>query len=177
MGFTILNRLVAGVVVLGGVALIVLVVTTGWQVWGRYVLNDTPTWAERLALLLILIVALPVAAVGLRENIHLGVRFLVERLPHRLARIIEFLNTIVLGLFGLAMAHYSWRLVDLTWDRQIPLLGVPQAYQYLPLVVSGLLIVVFMLERLWFFFRSPAALPTGVVSASMDDDQAGGGRS
>ena len=29
-----------------------------WQVFGRYVLNDTPTWAESLALLLVLYVTM-----------------------------------------------------------------------------------------------------------------------
>ena len=34
-------------------ALVVLIVTFGWLVLGRYVLNATPTWVEQLALVLI----------------------------------------------------------------------------------------------------------------------------
>jgi len=48
MRFRVLDYLVHLVVAAGGVALVLLVGVTGWQVWGRYVLNDTPTWAERL---------------------------------------------------------------------------------------------------------------------------------
>ena len=33
--------------------LLVLILCVQWQVFGRYVLNDTPTWAENLALLLV----------------------------------------------------------------------------------------------------------------------------
>jgi len=152
-----LDYLVAAVVAVSGLALIVLVGITGLQVWGRYVLNDTPTWAERLSLLLILIVALPLAAVGLRENIHLGISFVVELLPRKAQRSIEILNTVLLGVFGVAMAVYSTELVIGTWNRAIPLLGVPQAFQYLPLVVCGALIVVFMAERLWFLLAHPAS--------------------
>lgn len=39
------------------IALVVLVTTFGWLVFGRYVLNVTPTWVEQLALLLICYIA------------------------------------------------------------------------------------------------------------------------
>jgi TRAP-type C4-dicarboxylate transport system permease small subunit len=138
---------------IGGLALVGLIAITGWQVWGRYVLNDTPTWAERLSLLLILVVSLPLAAVGLRENFHLGISFFAETLPKKAQRWLDIFNTLLLGLFGVAMAAYSWQLVVGTWNRNIPLLGVPQAFQYLPLVICGALIVLFMAERLWFQIR------------------------
>ncbi|MEZ5450063.1 MAG: TRAP transporter small permease [Thiolinea sp.] len=144
-----LDYLSKTVVFLGGIALVVLVAITGWQVWGRYILNDTPTWAERLSLLLILIVSLPLAAIGLRENFHISINALTDRLPESWRQRLELFNTFVLLGFGAAMAWYSWILVDGTWNRKIPLLGVPQGVQYLPLVVCGVLIVVFMLERLW----------------------------
>lgn len=148
MHFKILDRLAASIIVLGGIALIVLIAITGYQVWGRYVLNDTPTWAERLSLLLILVVSLPVAAVGLRENFHLGISFVLDLLPSRLRQTVEILNSFILAGFGVAMARYSWILVDGTWNRKMPLIGLPQAFQYLPLVVCGVLIFVFMGARL-----------------------------
>jgi len=149
------DRLSSGVVFVGAIAMIALTAITGWQVWGRYVLNDTPTWAERLALLLILVVSLPIAAVGLRENLHLGITFVVERLPVRVRYWVEILNAVALGSFGVAMAWFSWDLVSGTWNRDIPLLRVPQAVQYLPLVLCGALIALFMLERLAGLARRP----------------------
>lgn len=145
----ILDRLAATIIILGGVALVVLIVITGYQVWGRYVLNDTPTWAERLALLLILVVSLPVAAVGLRENFHLGITFGLDLLPRKVRRVVEVINALVLMWFGGAMAWFSWILVQGTWNRAIPLLGVPQAFQYMPLVLCGGLIAIFMADRLY----------------------------
>jgi len=145
--FKSLDRLAAAIIILGGIALIVLIVITGYQVWGRYVLNDTPTWAERLALLLILVVSLPVAAVGLREDFHLGITFVRDLLPPKLQRIVEMLNSLILAGFGVAMSYYSWILVDGTWNRNMPLIGIPQAFQYLPLVVCGVLTFVFMAAR------------------------------
>ena len=153
MGFRAIDQLVRAVVLIGGIALVVLVLVTGWQVWGRYVLNDTPTWAERLALLLILFVALPLGAVGLRENTHLGLSFATVALPKRVQKGIAVLNALILGAFGFAMTYYSYQLVEGTWNRAIPLLGVPQAFQYIPLCATGVLIVMFMAERLWFLLH------------------------
>ena len=48
-----------------------------WQVFGRYVLNDTPTWAESLALLLVLYMTMLGVAVGVRDAGHIG----LESLP------------------------------------------------------------------------------------------------
>ncbi len=148
-----IDHLAAAVIFLGAIALILLIGITGWQVWGRYVLNATPTWAERLGLLLILVVSLPIAAVGLREDFHLGISVLLELLPPKGQRVLKIINASIMWLFGFAMAWHSWTLVAGTWNRKIPLLGVPQAFQYLPLVLCGGLIMLFMIERLYFLLR------------------------
>ncbi|WP_099865837.1 TRAP transporter small permease [Pararhizobium haloflavum] len=155
-----LNHLAAAVVALGGLALIVIIATTGWQVFGRYVLNDTPTWAERLSLILILVVSLPIAAIGLREDFHLGISLIVEMLPKRIQRSLQIVNAVILAAFGAAMAYFSWSLVTSTWNRSIPLLGIPQSFQYLPLVICGVLIFIFMIERLVGLIGSSARVRT-----------------
>ncbi len=155
------DHLAAAVVLLSSIALILLVLFTGWQVYGRYVLNNTPTWTEKLALLLILLVSLPMAAVGLRERFHIGVSFLVEMLPSRAQAWVEVLNAIILGGFGVAMIVGSWPLVKGTWGRDIPLLGVPQGLQYVPLIVCGALIVAFMVERVWFALQPGGGIRAG----------------
>ncbi len=64
-----LDVLSAATVGLAGIALVGLIAMMGWLVFGRYVLNDTPTWIERAATLCILAIAMPVAAVGVRREI------------------------------------------------------------------------------------------------------------
>ena len=141
------DRISQFVIWLASAALIALVGLMAYQVWGRYVLNDTPTWAESLALLLILVVVLPVAAVGLRENFHLGITFFIDSLSSKGRRSIEILTIVILFGFGAMMAVHSWELVAGTWGRKIPLLGLPQGVKFLPLVFCGCLICLFMIER------------------------------
>ena len=42
--------------VISGAAMVFLTVTFGWLVFGRYVLNSTPTWVEQVALLLVALI-------------------------------------------------------------------------------------------------------------------------
>lgn len=157
--WTFLDPLARSVVALSAVSLVLLVALTGWQVWGRYVLNDTPTWTEKAALLLILVVTLPMAAVGLRENTHLGLDLLVDALPRRARQAIRIAGAVAVGVFGVWMIFGTWPLVDRTWGRAIPLLGLPQGLQYVPLMVTGALIATFMAERVWMLAKGWEPLP------------------
>ena len=44
-----------------------------WLVYGRYVLNDTPTWVEQVSLLLVMVITFLGAAVGVHQHSHLSV--------------------------------------------------------------------------------------------------------
>lgn len=135
------------VVTLAGIALVGLVAMMGWLVFGRYVLNDTPTWVERGATLAILCIALPVAAVGVRERFHLSVLGFRESLPMGVQRWIAVGCDTLVGLFGLAMMVHSKELVDMVWNFRIPLIGISQGWTYVPLMVCGGLITLFAIEQ------------------------------
>ena len=68
----ICRRIARACMWLGIAGMIALISAVTWQVFGRYVLNDTPTWAESLALLLVLYVTMLGTAVGVRDAGHIG---------------------------------------------------------------------------------------------------------
>lgn len=142
-----LDILLALTVGLASVALVGLIAMMGWLVFGRYVLNDTPTWIERAATLAILAIAMPVAAVGVRERFHLSVLGIREMLPMGMQRWIAVGCDIVMGLFGLAMAVWSWELVGMVAAFKIPLLGISQGWTYVPMSLGGALMVLFAVEQ------------------------------
>ena len=159
--------LVAKLVIgLAGAALIVLVVITGWMVFTRYVLNDTATWVEKGALLAILWVALPVAAVGIRERFHMAVEVVLYAVPERLAEAMRIGTDLLLLGFGIFMAQGSWLLVSQMWAFKIPLLGLSQGLQYLPMTICGVLVAVFAAEHL--LRRLVGLPPLGAVAAGLD---------
>ena len=128
--------------------LVLIVITVAYQVFGRYVLNNPPTWAESLALLLVLYVTLIAAAVGVRDAGHIGLDSLLVLAPKKVREAIELLIHALVGLFGAAMVYNGWILGFSVSTYTIPGLGLSEGLRYVPLVISGALIVLFSIEHI-----------------------------
>ena len=133
---------------LGVFGLMLLLAAVIWQVLGRYVLNNTPTWAESLALLLVLYVTMLGCAVGVRDAGHIGMELLGPLLPERLHLPMEMLIHALTLLFGLLMAWNCAVMLQSVSGYKIPTLGISESYRYVPLVAAGLLIVLFSIEHI-----------------------------
>ncbi len=132
-----------------GTCLVLMTVIVGAQVFSRYVLNFSLTWVEPMAIQLMGWFIFLGAAVGVRENFHLGLDLLRYIAPARLNRLMDAVSMIVIAIFGLFISWYGLQLAIRTWDTTISGLGVSGAWDFAPLVLSGLLITVFAIERLW----------------------------
>jgi TRAP-type transport system small permease protein len=142
------------------VGLLVIVAIVFYQVFGRYVLNSSPTWAENLALVLILYVTLIAAAVGVRDAGHIGMESLLVLLPDRLRDRVELVIHACILLFGLAMAYNGWILGKSVMNYKIANLGLSEAVRYVPLSLSGALIVLFSIEHILALLRGKEVQPS-----------------
>jgi TRAP-type C4-dicarboxylate transport system permease small subunit len=133
--------------------LIGLILCVQFQVVGRYIFNDTPTWAEALALLLVLYVTAFGVAVGVRDAGHIGLESLVSLLPTQWRLKLELLIHVLVGLFGALMAQSGWLWTTLKWGERKPMLGVPEGMDYLPLLIAGVLVVLFSVEHIVALLR------------------------
>ena len=114
----------------------------------RYVFNNAPPYVEQVALLLVISVAMFGAAAGVRDAGHIGLDSLVALLSARVqfwCSIVVYLLSIV---FGLALLAGSVEMGLSTRASTIPTLGLSEAYRYLPVLIGGILIAVFSIERL-----------------------------
>lgn len=127
--------------------LLALILCVQWQVVGRYVLNDTPTWAENLALLLVLFVTAFGLAVGVRDAGHIGLESLLVLAPETVRLRMEYLIHALVMAFGLTMAWNCSLLALSVWDYKIPTLGLSEAFKYAPPAVAGLLVALFSFEH------------------------------
>ena len=133
---------------LGILGLVAVICAVSWQVFGRYVLNNTPTWAESLALLLVLYVTMLGVAVGVRDAGHIGLESFLVLAPDWLRLKMEYLIHALILLFGLAMAWNCASLAESVWDYRLPTLWISEGWKYVPAAVSGVLIVMFSIEHI-----------------------------
>lgn len=129
-----------------GLFLMTLII--GWQVFARYVLNSSPAWSESAALLLMIYYVMLVAAVGVYEGFHLGLKILVDSVPPKVKLLLEMFNNSLIIIFGIAMLFNGSKLAQFTSDHIIPTLNISRAFAYWPFAAAGLLISIFAFERI-----------------------------
>lgn len=132
--------------------MVILIAVFGWLVYGRYILNSTPTWVEQIALLIVVWVAFLGAAVGVRRKTHLTVEFIREAMPRFPRRVLLFCAIVSLILLGAVMAWQGQIMFDRTASREIPLLGVSEGLRSVPVIIGGAMICVFSIDDLIKFF-------------------------
>lgn len=125
-----------------------IVIVVAYQVFGRYVMNDTPTWAESLALVLVLYVTMFGAAVGVRDAGHIGLESLMMLAKDRVRLAMELVVHALVGAFGAVMAWNGGLLGLSVMGYKIPTLGISEGLNHLPISLAGGLIVLFSLEHI-----------------------------
>lgn len=139
--------------------LIAIVAVVAIQVFGRYVMNDTPVWAESTALVLVLYVTLLGAAVGVRDAGHIGMESLLVLAPERIRNRMELLIHVLVAAFGAIMAWNGAILAASVAPYKIPTLGISEAFNQAPLVISGALIALFSVEHIIALLTGEEVVP------------------
>ncbi|MDW5377570.1 TRAP transporter small permease [Halomonas sp. HP20-15] len=130
-------------IIVAGVMMVFLIITFGWLVFGRYVLNDTPTWVEQSSLVIVVYITCLGAAAGVRNNSHLSIDFVREGLPQLPREIMRYISDLFVTCFGFFMAWQGWHLVMENLSRPIPMIGFSESWRAAPLVICGVLMVLF----------------------------------
>jgi TRAP-type transport system small permease protein len=153
----VLARACMKIAVAGLVAIVVCVTT---QVIGRYVFNDTPTWAEALAMMLVLYVTMLGAAVGVRDASHIGMESLLVLVRESVRLKLELVIHALVAVFGAIMAWNGAILAQSVWGYNVPTLSVPEGLNHIPIVVAGVLICLFSVEHIIALWRGEDVVPS-----------------
>lgn len=144
---------------LGVAGLLLLIAAVLYQVVGRYVFNDTPTWAESGAVLLVLYVTMLGMAVGVRDAGHIGLESLLVLAPEGLRLKMELLIHALVLVFGVVMAWNCAVLAESVAPYQIPTLGLSEAFKYAPPALAGALVALFSLEHILALLKGEEVEP------------------
>ncbi|MGP1357009.1 TRAP transporter small permease, partial [Roseicyclus sp.] len=84
---------------LSGAGLVAMTAFIGWQVYGRYVLNDSPTWTGNGSVIIMGWFIILGAAVGIREGNHLSFDVLLHVLGPRAKAVLHTISDLVVAAF------------------------------------------------------------------------------
>ncbi len=138
--------------VVSGTAMVTLTVIFGWLVFGRYVLNATPTWVEQVSLLLVALIGFLGASTGVHERSHLGVSFFRDASPRPVRLAMEVVSYLIMAVFGAVMMVNSYKLVLFKWSAEIPLINLPEGLRAVPLTLCGAFTLAYSVGHLIRFF-------------------------
>lgn len=148
-----LDRLARAATVVAAAALVGLVVVQGWQVFARYVINDSPSWTEPVTVLLLSTAMSLAAAAGVRTGRHFAFVLLADTAGPRMRRLMAATSEIVVAAIGTTLAIGAGVLWLDGLDVRLAGAPLPQSSAYLPLCLGGALMVVFALHRLAVVLR------------------------
>lgn len=143
----------------GSIGLIAMTAIIGWQVFGRFILNSSPSWTEQASLILMIWYVMFAAAAGVYEGFHIRIALIEEKLGER-ARPLLRVVAVVVALIGIVLLIYGSQLVWAVRGNVVPSLGVSRSVAYIPLPISGFLMAAFALPQIL----------TGRASVTPDDE-------
>lgn len=144
----VLNRTAHAAVAIAGASIVGMAAVEAWQVFARYVLNNSPSWTEPVALLLMSTAMMLGAAAGVRANRHFGFFLLVEHAKPGARRVLLFIPKLIALAVGIMLAGWGAEMMIDAWDFRMAGAPLPQGVVFLPMCVGGLLIALFALEQL-----------------------------
>ena len=142
---------------IAGIGLVLMTVIIAAQVVFRYLLSSSLIWSEPASVMIMGWFIFLGAAVGIREGYHLSFDILLYVLPEKAKLFLHTVSDLVVAGFGAGMVWFGWELAEKTSGNMVPSLGISGAFDFIPIVGGGVLIVLFSIERV---ARRAAGLPT-----------------
>ena len=134
------------------ILLAVMVIDVSWQVFSRYVLQQSSSITEELATFLLIWVGLLGSAYAYREKAHLG----IDLISHKLSSKGKFYSEIIVLIVVVLVSFFVFifggmRLVYITYtlNQLSPAMRINMGFIYSVAPITGILIVLYSVE----FFR------------------------
>lgn len=154
---------------LAGAALVGMALVQAWQVFARYVLNDSPGWTEPLALLLMSFAVMFGASVAVRRETHFAFQTFRDAAPGRMQWVLKSISRLIAAASGAGLMILGGTLMIDEWPVSMAGAPLPSGLKFAGLCVGGALILLFALERLLTGdYRAPDAVAPQDASGAED---------
>jgi TRAP-type C4-dicarboxylate transport system permease small subunit len=147
---------------LAGTALVAMALIQAWQVFARYVLNDSPGWTEPLALLLMSFAVMFGASVAVRRETHFAFQTFLHALPSGPQWVLKSVSRLIAAAAGAGLMLLGGTLMLDEWPVAMAGAPLPSGLKFAGLCVGGALILLFSIERLLTGdYRAPETIEAG----------------
>jgi len=134
------------------IILVLLNLIVALQVFSRYVLNHSLFWSEELARYLFIWLVFLSAAMVLRQDRHIQVSAMVDRLPASMKRVVIILGDILMLAFVLVVFVEGIRLANMVRTVLTAAMEIPWSFVYLGIILGMGLMLLALLGSLWARF-------------------------
>ena len=131
-----------------------MAIVTFMQVVSRYIFGASFFWAEELARFSMVWIAFLGAAIAIAHNSHTNINFFVNLLPKTIKKYVEIAQDLACLFFVVCVIFYSWPIVSITMKNLSTGLKIPMGLVYISLPVSGFIMILYLLLRLYFKFTT-----------------------
>ncbi|MEW5911577.1 MAG: TRAP transporter small permease [Thermodesulfobacteriota bacterium] len=123
------------------------------SVFFRYVVGQALSWPEEISMMAFAWLTLLSGSLGVRENFHVRLTLLTDRLPGKAGRVFELLTNLCVAFFGLVLVYSGYDLVARTAQNLTPTLRLPTDWVNWSAPVCGALVFLHALARLQVSLR------------------------
>ena len=134
------------------VLLILMVITTCYQVVLRYVFNNPTSWSGELAIIFLIWFGYLGIALAVKEREHISIDLLYDKLNPVYRKSLDTVFYICLVIFSVLMIYNGKLLCGVTITQKLPATGLSKAILYFTLVVAGILIILYSVQNILKIF-------------------------
>ncbi|PID02497.1 C4-dicarboxylate ABC transporter permease [Sporosarcina sp. P2] len=140
-----------------------IVVLVFLQVLARYVFNISVGWSAELARYLLIWITWISMSYTIRKNDHIKITFLVDRLPVNVQKIVQVIVILLWSVFAFVMAIVGTQVVQTIklMGQKTSTLGLPMWVVYLIIPIGGVLMLIRLVQRLYFIFKPEKIVVSG----------------
>lgn len=131
-----------------GLLLATMFLITFWQIVIRFLPGEVTVWSEEVARFLFVWIVFLGAATLVRDEEHIRIALITDRLSPTAGRIVRILSTLIIVPFVIFMMWGAYKNMIKQWGTFAPTVDwMRLGYVYLSLVLSGIIM-------LWYFIRN-----------------------
>jgi len=145
---SLLDRLATACKFVALTGLVIITLVQAWQVFARYVLNNSPGWTEPVSVFFMGMTVMMAAAVGVREGTHFSFSNILDSMPSGLQTLVRKLLLALTLVVAILLAYWGLNLALENWDVRMAGAPIPAGMRYVPFAIGASIMALFAAERL-----------------------------